>query len=190
MNIHKGARLTVHSRALAVRRVLHEGYTARAAALAAGVSARTVYKWLQRFRDEGASGLVDRSSAPRRRPRALLASYLELIEQLRRSGQTARVIGLQLRLARSTVAAVLKRLGLNRLALLKPAEPVRRYERAAPGELVHLDTKKLGRFNRAGHRVTGDMSQKSRGVGWEFATSPSMTTRDWPTSNCYPTSEA
>jgi len=168
MNAHKNARTTPFARALMVERRA-AGWPPPDIAAAIGVSTRTVFKWLRRFREEGAAGLENRSSLARRRPHAVPEAWTAAIERLRRLRLTALDIARALGMARSTVAGVLARLGLGRLAALEPKPPVVRYERAAPGELVHLDIKKLGRFRRAGHRVTGDRLQgRSRGAGWDF----------------------
>jgi transposase InsO family protein len=169
MNIHKNARTTPQSRALLVHRVLQEHWPVSAVALAFGISERTVYKWLSRFRAEGLAGLEDRCSTAHRRPHALGAAWLALIELLRRSQLVAAEIAARLPVPRSTVSAVLRRRGLGRLHYLNPPPPVQRYEWARPGELVHVDTKKLGRIERPSHRVTGDRRDATRGAGWEFA---------------------
>jgi transposase InsO family protein len=168
MNAHQNARTTPFARALMVERRAR-GASLAEIATSLGVSARTVCKWLKRHREEGAAGLQNRPSVAHRRPHATSAPWAAMIERLRRLRLTALAIAEQLRIPRSTVSAVLTRLGLGRLSSLEPAEPPRRYERAAPGELLHLDTKKLGRFNRIGHRITGDRTGQSngRGVGWE-----------------------
>lgn len=168
MNIHKNARTCPRSRALLVRRVLEEGESPKEAAASFGVSERTVYKWLARWRAEGPAGLLDRPSRPRRIPRRLPEGWVGLIARLRRHRMTGAQIAHSLGLPRSTVAAHLGRLGLGRLQALDPPEPARRYERTRPGELVHIDVKKLGRVGRIGHRITGDRSRRARGVGWEF----------------------
>lgn len=169
MNIHQNARTTPRSRALIVVRVVEENRPPGEVAADFGVSVRTVYKWLARFREEGEAGLEDRSSVARSRPHGLSREWIALIEKLRRTCRmTARAIADRLRLCRSTVSGVLKRLGLSRLKFLDPPEPVRRYERKRPGDLVHLDIKKLGRFWRAGHRVTGNRKNASDGAGWEY----------------------
>lgn len=168
MNIHENARTTPTSRAMLVRRVLQEGWSPREAALAAGISRRTAYKWLRRFREERQSGLRDRSSRARHRPHALPGEWCELIAYLRLFRQPARLIGEQLGIARSTVSAVLARRGLGPQSALEPPALPNRYERRRPGDLLHLDTKKLNRFWRPGHRITGDRSSKCKGAGWEF----------------------
>lgn len=168
MNIHKNARLTPHGRALLVRRMLDGGLGVEEAAHASGVSVCTADKWLQRFRAEGMAGLDDRSSRPKSCPHALpQAVQAQVIEQ-RRSRQTYRQISQQCGVGQSTIARWLRRAGLNRLAALEPAAPIVRYEYAEPGDMLHLDIKKLGRFHRPGHRVTADRTQNSRRAGWEF----------------------
>jgi transposase InsO family protein len=169
MNIHKNARTTPQSRALLVHRVLRERWPVSAVAIAFGVSERTVYKWLARYRAEGLPGLRDRRSTAHRRPHALAPAWLALIRLLRQAKLVATEIAAQLPLARSTISAVLARLGWGRLRYLNPPPPVRRYEWARPGELVHLDTKKLGRIVQPGHRVTGNPRDSVVGAGWEYA---------------------
>ena len=169
MNIHENARTTPASRYLLVRRVHEEGWTPQEAADAAGVSCRTAYKWLSRFKSEGRSGLRDRTSAAHRRPHALPDRWVELVVWLRQFKQTARLIAAQLKLPRSTVSAVLARRGLGPLKSLEPPLPPRRYERRHAGELLHLDIKKLGRFRKPGHRITGVRTAcRSDQAGWEF----------------------
>jgi transposase InsO family protein len=169
MNVHKNARLTPHGRLLMIKRVREQGWPVRRAAAASGVSVRTAYRWLGRHRRGGEPALMDRSSAPRRCPRRTPAERVAEIERLRRQRLTGPVIARLLAMARSTVAAVLRRLGLGRLSALEPKPPIVRYERKRPGELIHLDIKKLGRFDVAGHRVTGDrQAGRSRRAGWDF----------------------
>lgn len=167
MNLHKHARLTPRGRALLVQRMLN-GLRVEDAAQAAGVSVRTAYKWLRRFREEGEIGLMDRSSRPHSCPHATAATMIEQLIKLRRSRKTYRQIAQMLGLAVSTVARHLKQAGFHRLAELEPAPVVVRYEYANPGDLLHLDIKKLGRFWKPGHRVTSDRQQCSDGAGWEF----------------------
>lgn len=152
-----------------VNRVLIEHWPIAEVAVSFGVSARTVYKWLARYRSEGAAGLQDRSSAARRHPHALSPAWVALVRMLRHTKLVAAEIAQQLPLARSTVSAVLARMGLGRLRWLTPPEPVQRYQWERPGEMVHVDIKKLGRFARAGHRVTGQRHTASAGKGWEYA---------------------
>ena len=154
MQLHGNARLSPFQRWLLCVRVREEGWTVQEAAEAAGCSERTAYRWLARWR-AGDRELRDRSSVPRRVPRRTPAAVEALIEQLRRLRFTSTRIAAELKMAVSTVCAVLARLGLHRLSCLEPPEPPNRYCRRHPGELVHLDTKKLGRFDRPGHRVKG-----------------------------------
>lgn len=174
MDIHKNARLTPHSRAELVRRVLVERQSPKAVATAFGVSVKTAKKWVARFRAEGSDGLADRSSRPHRLRAPTPAVTVERIEVLRRQRWTGGQIAREAGVSPATVSRVLKRLGLNRLKALEPVEPVRRYEREHPGELIHIDIKKLGRIDGVGHRITGDRRGQSRrrargeGIGWEF----------------------
>lgn len=169
MNIHQNARLTPQGRALIVRRVLQEGWTVARTAAALGISERTAYRWLARYRTGGAGALHDRSSAPGHCRHRLAPEAVAAIERLRRERLTGPAIARQLGMPRSTVGAVLRRLGLGRLTALEPKPPVIRYEREHPGELIHLDIKKLGRIDGIGHRITGDRRGQSRkrGTGWE-----------------------
>ena len=169
MNMHKNARTTPHSRAVLVRRVVQEHWPVKVVAAAFGVSPRTVYKWVARYKVEGAAGLQDRRSIAHRRPHALPPAWLELIRILRRGKLVAAEIAQRLPLARSTVSAALTRLGLGRLWELTTPTAIVRYERGRPGEMVHLDTKKLGRIVRPGHRVTGDPRDSVDGAGYEHA---------------------
>jgi transposase InsO family protein len=169
MNTHKNARMTIHGRALLVSRVGSQGWKVSEAAKAAGVSLRTAYKWLARYRAGGETALHDRSSAPRRVAHRLPTASVAAIESLRRQRMTGPAIARRLGLPRSTVGAVLRRLGLGRLAALEDKPPPVRYQRQRPGELIHLDTKKLGRIDGIGHRITGYHAgvHRSRGIGWE-----------------------
>ena len=169
MDIHKNARLTPQSRALLVRRVLEDGWTVAEASDAAGVSERTGWKWLARFREEGLDGLHDRSSRPRR-SRGTGVSAKRRIVRLRRARMTCRKIAAQVRRSRSTVARIVKAAGLARLrALDAPPPPVVRYEYGHAGGLLHIDTKKLARIEGIGHRITGRRQGMKRGVGYDFA---------------------
>lgn len=167
MNVHKNARLTPSGRVLLVHRI-EEGWPVSRAASAAGVSARTAYRWLCRYR-AGDHRLWDRSSAPHHCPHRLPPDQVEAIAALRRERRTGPVIAQMLGFARSTVGLVLRRLGLNQLDRLEPKPAVIRYERDRPGELVHIDIKTLGRFKRTGHRITGARIEhnRGRGIGWE-----------------------
>ncbi len=167
MNVHKNARLTAHSRADLVRRV-EAGQPVKQVAAALGVSARTAHKWLGRFRTEGTAGLADRSSRPRRLHRPTPPKTIEAIIALRRQRLTGKHIALQLGVSLATVSRVLRRARLSRMRDLEPAAPVQRYQYDEPGGLIHIDIKKLGRFEQVGHRITGDRQSRSRGTGWEF----------------------
>ena len=177
MQVHARARLTPKGRLFVVERVVGKGWSVTAAAEAAGVSERTVYRWLARFRRLGEAGLVDRSSAPRRVPSRTPSGRVEAIRALRMLRLTGSQIAQALGMALSTVSAWLRRLGLGRRSRLAPPEPPNRYERSRPGELVHIDVKKLGRILKPGHRVTGDRRGQARThrdgknvrlAGWEF----------------------
>jgi transposase InsO family protein len=168
MNIHKNARLTPRGRELIAKQVA-SGQTTQAAARAAGVCPRTIYKWVQRYRREGLAGLEDRSSRPHRLYRPTPDHIVEQVGALRRQRHTGKQIAAELGISPATVSRILRRLGLNKLSALAPVEPVRRYERERPGELIHIDIKKLGRFARAGHRATGERQGcRNVGAGWEF----------------------
>jgi transposase InsO family protein len=174
MNIHKNARLTPRSRGELVRRVLIERQSPMSVATDMGVSVRTVHKWVARYLVEGEVGLADRSSRPHRLRRPTPPATVERIETLRRQRWTGKRIAMAVGLSTATVSRVLRRLGISKMKALEPAEPVRRYEREHPGELIHIDIKKLGRFHKVGHRITGDRTGQSRlrargqGTGWEF----------------------
>jgi transposase InsO family protein len=169
MNMHKNARMTPIGRERLVQAVVG-GQTPEAAARAAGVCPRTVRKWVARFKAEGRAGLMDRSSRPKRLYRPTPAAIVEQVEALRRQRFTGKQIAANLAISPATVSRILRRLGLNRMRDLELAEPVRRYEREHPGDMIHIDIKKLGRFDKIGHRITGDRTgqSNSRGVGWEF----------------------
>jgi transposase InsO family protein len=177
MRIHRNARSCPNSRRLLVRRIEDQGWALTPAAEAAGVSVRTARKWLARWRAEGEAGLLDRSSAPRRRPTRMAEDRLEAIVALRRLRMTAAEIAEVLGMALSTVSRWLRRIGLGRRSALAPPEPPNRYERKRPGELVHVDVKKLGRIRGVGHRISGSRASQSRtrrdgrrtgAAGWEF----------------------
>jgi len=167
MNIHQNARLTPRGREH-IARQLESGQTPEAAAQAAGVCPRTARKWHDRYRREGLAGLQDRSSRPHRLRSPTPQAVIDRIEALRRQRMPGKFIAREVGVSPATVSRVLHRLGLRNLKALEPAEPVRRYEREHPGELIHIDIKKLGRFNRIGHRISGHRRNgDSRGAGHE-----------------------
>jgi transposase InsO family protein len=157
-----------------VRSVVEGGLSKAAAARQFNVTAKTVAKWVKRFLIEGVEGLRDRSSRPHSLPGQTPPATCARVEALRRQRNTGKQIAIEVGVSPATVSRILHRLGLNRLASLQPAEPIRRYERQHPGELIHLDIKKLGKFNRIGHRITGDRTGQSNlrargeGPGWEY----------------------
>jgi transposase InsO family protein len=168
MNIHKNARLTFVRRQDLVRDMIEQRMTPAAAGAKHGVSAPTARKWLGRFLVQGDPGLRDASSRPRVSPRAIPPERALVVVELRRRRLTQAHIARSLGLSESTVSRVLRRAGLSRWSDLLPAEPVVRYEHQHPGDLIHLDTKKLGRIMRTGHRITGDPRDNVDGAGWEF----------------------
>src|SRR5262245_38789333 len=170
MDTHENARLTRKGREEMVRAVVDGGLGKAAAARKYNTTPKTVAKWVERFRSEGANGLRDRSSRPLSSPSQTPQSTCAAVETLRRQRYSGKQIAAELAISPATVSRILRRLGLNRLSALEPAEPVRRYERQRPGELIHIDIKKLGKFNDIGHRITGDRRGQSnrRGVGWEY----------------------
>jgi transposase InsO family protein len=177
MKVHANAPLGPKGRLMMVRRVVDQRWSLANAAAAVGVSERTCAKWVRRYRSEGAAGLLDRSSVPLSVPHRTTEDRVQAIAALRRLRMTGAEIAMVLRMAPSTVSAVLLRIGLGKLSRLEPPEPPNRYERARPGELVHVDVKKLGRIAGAGHRMTGQRQSQNanrrarrRGApkGWEF----------------------
>jgi len=169
MDMHQNARLTFACRVLLVERI-QAGRPKVQAARELGVSVKTADKWLKRYREQGRDGLKDLRSRPHRSPTATDEVLKSAVVALRRQRMTMTTIATQLRLSRSTVARIAKAAGLNRLSKLEPAPVYRRYERAEPGELLHLDVKKLGRIVKVGHRITGD--RRGSGVGpdpgWDY----------------------
>jgi transposase len=174
MNSHKNAPLTPKGREAMVRSVIEGGLTKAAAAGQFNTTARTVAKWVERFRAEGVDGLRDRSSRPLSLPSQTPPATCAVVEALRRQRHTGKHIAAEVGVSAATVSRILRRLGLNKLSALEPAEPIRRYQRENPGELIHIDIKKLGKFNRIGHRITGDRTRQSNlrsrgeGPGWEY----------------------
>jgi transposase InsO family protein len=169
MDVHQNARLTFACRVLLVERVL-AGRPKAQAARELGISTKTADKWLRRYRELGRDGLHDRRSRPHRSPSATAEVLKVAVVALRRQRMTLIAIATQLGLSRATVARIAKAAGLNRLSKLEPAPVYRRYERAEPGELLHLDVKKLGRIIKVGHRITGDRQSSNTGPakGWEY----------------------
>jgi transposase InsO family protein len=167
MNVHQNARTTLWSRREIVRRVLTLGQSVATVAASLAVCPRTVRKWVGRYQTEAEAGLGERSCRPHHSPRATSAAVVVEIERLRRRRWTAAEIAPAVQLGRSTVARLLTRLGLARLQHLTPPPPAQRYEYARPGELVHVDAKKLARIAGVGHRITGDRRTRVYGIGWE-----------------------
>lgn len=170
MNVHKNARLTPKGREDLVRAVVDDRLTSAEAARRFRTTSKTVAKWVGRFRAQGVEGLRDRSSAPLSSPSQTPPATCDAVEALRRQRRTQEHIAAELSLSKATVSRILRRRGLSLLSSLEPAEPRPRYERETPGEIIHFDIKKLGRFSRTGHRITGDRTGQAntRGVGWEF----------------------
>ena len=168
MNVHKNARLTFARRLEMVRDLVQRNLTLAAAAAAHGVSVPTVRKWVGRYVAEGEAGLRDRSSRPAVSPRAIADHTRAAIVELRRRRLTQARIARSVGVSVATVSRVLVRAGLSRWSDLEPSEAVVRYEHAQPGDLLHIDTKKLGRIERMGHRVTGDRRDSTDGAGWEY----------------------
>jgi transposase InsO family protein len=168
MDLHQNARSCPASRGAMVRRVVEEGRAVSEVADDFEVSRRTVYRWIERWRQEGLAGLRDRSSRPRRLRYRLSEHRIEQIRVLREQRLSGAEIGCRLAIPRSTVARWLHRLGVGRLRQLAPPEPIRRYQKEHPGELLHLDTKKLGKIAGVGHRIHGDRRTRKRGIGWEY----------------------
>lgn len=171
MNVHENARLTPKGREDMVRAVIEGGLTSAAAARAFNTTPKTVAKWVGRFREGGVEALRDRSSRPLSSPSQTPLATCDAVEVLRRQRRTQAHIAAEIGLSPATVSRILARRGLSLLSSLEPAAPRPRYERDTPGEIIHIDIKKLGKFSRTGHRITGDRHGKSRtrGVGWEFA---------------------
>ena len=168
MDYHQNARLTVHSREQMARKVMEEGVTLKLAAASFNVTERTAAKWVRRYREQGVAGLGDRSSRPHRLYRPTSSQTVERVEALRRERRTGYWIARQTGLSRATVSRILRRLKLNRIRDLEPAPAIQRYEHAAPGDLLHLDIKKLGRIERPSHRVTGNRRDHVKRAGWEY----------------------
>ncbi len=168
MDYHHHARLTVYRRELLAKSVVEGRQGLCAAAAEHGLSRQSAAKWVQRFREQGRAGLADRGSRPHHCPRRTGPESVQQVEALRRQRWTGVRISQATGLSRATVSRILVRLRLNKVRMLEPAAPVVRYERQAPGDLLHIDIKKLARIVKAGHRITGDPRDETRGAGWEF----------------------
>ena len=171
MDTHKNARLTPKGREEMVLAVVDGGQNYAAAARKFNTTPKTAAKWVKRFRAEGVNGLRDRSSRPLSSDSHTPQATCDAIEVLRRQRYTGKQIAAEVSVSPATVCRVLKKRGLNKLSTLEPAEPIRRYEREKPGELIHLDIKKLGRIGSIGHRITGrypGVVNRHHGIGWEF----------------------
>ncbi|MBZ5512357.1 MAG: IS481 family transposase [Acidobacteriia bacterium] len=168
MDLHQNARLTLRSREALAKKIIDEKATWNAAAAAFHVSTKTARKWVLRYRGQGRAGLYDGSSRPQRSPRQTGADLVNQVLVLRRQRWTGVHIAQTTGLSRATISRILRRHHLNRMRDLDPVVPVCRYEHPHPGDLLHLDTKKLARFTKPGHRVTGDPRDETRGAGWEI----------------------
>ena len=168
MDYHHHARLTIYRREELARNVLEGRLSLKEAAAEFKLSRQSAAKWVRRFRAEGQSGLRDRSSRPRRSPRSTTAERSAQVERLRRERWTGSRIAQATGLSRATVSRILTRRKLNKIRMLEPALPIVRYEHPAPGDLLHIDIKKLARIHKPGHRLTGNPQDETRGAGWEF----------------------
>jgi transposase InsO family protein len=167
MKLHANAKTSPRMRQLIVERVTQSDWTQRQAAEAAGVSVRTVAKWVRRARAAGS--LLDGSSRPQRSPRQLAPELVAVIIALRQQRATAWAISARVGVPRSTVTRVLAQAGLNRLRLLEPRPVIQRYEWPHAGDLLHLDIKPLARIRGIGHRIHGDRQRQEKGAGYEYA---------------------
>jgi transposase InsO family protein len=175
MNTHNNARLTPKGREDMVRAVVDHGLSKAKAARRFNTTPKTVAKWVARYKVEGVVGLRDRSSKPLSSPSQISLAKGDAVEILRRQRRTQEHIAGELGISKASVSRILRRRGLSLLSSLEPQQPRPRYERKTPGEIIHIDIKKLGRFNAIGHRITGDRRGQSnargkrQGPGWEFA---------------------
>jgi transposase len=190
MSIHKNARLTPVRREEMALSVTEGSLSKADAARIYGVSPKIVARWVERYKTEGGKGMADRSPRPHVMPGLTSRAVAERIVLLRRQRLTGTHIALEVGVSTATVSRVLRRAGLSRLKDLAPAEPVRRYEHEHPGDMIHIDIKKLGPFERVGHRITGDRTgqSNSRGVAGSSFMSASMTLRASPSRKYCPTS--
>ena len=167
-NYHHHARLTISRREELARDVLEGRLSLRAAAAACRLSRQSAAKWVRRYREAGREGLRDRSSRPHRSPESTQADLVERVGQLRRERWTGVRIAQATGLSRATVSRILVRLKLNKAKMLEPQVPIVRYEYPSPGDLLHVDIKKLARIKSPGKRLTGNPRDETRGAGWEF----------------------
>ena len=168
MDYHHHARLTVYSRAQLAKSVVEGRLSLSEAAAERGLSRQSASKWVRRYREGGLAGLQDRSSRPHRSPRRVGPEQVERVERLRRERWTGVRIAQATGLSRTTISRILTRLKLNKVKMLEPKIPIVRYEHAAPGDLLHIDIKKLARIVKPGHGITGNPRDETRGAGWEF----------------------
>src|SRR5450759_5253625 len=168
MDYHHHARLTIYRREELAEAVLQGRLSLKEAAAEFKLSRQSAAKWVHRFRAEKQPGLRDRSSRPRRSPRTTSPELMDRVQRLRRERWTGVRIAQSTGLSRSTVSRILTRLKLNKSRMLEPVVPIVRYELPAPGDLIHIDIKKLARIHKPGHRLTGNTQDETRGAGWEF----------------------
>jgi transposase InsO family protein len=168
MDYHHHARLTVHGRAILVKSVLEGQMSLNQAAATHGLSRQSASKWVKRYREQGIDGLRDRSSRPRQFRFPTSEQQIRQVETLRRERWTGVRIAQATGLSRATVSRILTRMGLNKISSLQPQPPVQRYQHQVPGDLLHIDIKKLARIVKPGHRVTANPQDETRGAGWEF----------------------
>ncbi len=168
MDYHHNARSTISLREELAQKVIDCGLSLGEAAAEFKLSRQSAAKWVRRYRELGRAGLADRSSRPHRLPRSTSVEQVARVEQLRRARHTGVHIALATGLSRATVSRILTRLGLNQMRMLQPKIPIVRYEFPAPGDMIHIDIKKLARIRKPGHRITGNPQDETRGAGWEF----------------------
>jgi transposase InsO family protein len=168
MDYHHHARLTVYSREQLAKSVVEGRQSLREAAAECGLSRQSASKWAKRYREGGLAALRDHSSRPHRSPRSIAPEQIARVEQLRRERWTGVRIAQATSLSRATVSRILTRLRLNKIKMLEPKIPIVRYEHPAPGDLLHIDIKKLARIVKPGHGITGNPRDETRGAGWEF----------------------
>ena len=168
MDCHYHARGNMRSREHFVRKVLEGRLSLKVAAATFGLSRQTIGKWVRRYKQGGLDALVDRSSRPRRLRCLTSEELVNRVEILRRERWTGVRIAQQTGLSRATVSRILTRLKLNKVKMLEPKIPVIRYEREAPGDLIHIDIKQFARIKKPGHRITGNPKDETRGAGWEY----------------------